>query len=53
VISSVSVGLASIRAYVVSNHLATIPSDGQPIVAENTAFYACDNFRLNGHARTV
>jgi uncharacterized protein (DUF885 family) len=44
VILSVSVGLASIRAYVVSHHLATIPSDVQPIVAETPPFMRATTF---------
>jgi len=44
VILSVSVGLTSIRAYVVSHHLATIPSDVQPIVAETPPFMRATTF---------
>ncbi len=44
VILSVRVGLASIRAYVVSHHLATIPSDVQPIVAETPPFMRATTF---------
>ncbi len=44
VVLSVSVGLASIRAYVVSHHLATIPSDVQPIVAETPPFMRATTF---------
>jgi uncharacterized protein (DUF885 family) len=44
VISSVSAGLSSIRAYVVSHHLARIPSDVEPIVAETPPFMRATTF---------
>jgi uncharacterized protein (DUF885 family) len=44
VISSVRAGLTSIRVYVVSHHLATIPSDVQPIVAETPPFMRATTF---------
>ena len=44
VILSVRIGLASIRAYVVSHHLARIPSDVEPIVAETPPFMRATTF---------
>jgi len=44
VISSVRAGLSSIRAYVVSHHLARIPSDVAPIVAETPPFMRATTF---------
>jgi uncharacterized protein (DUF885 family) len=44
VISSVSAGLSSIRAYVVSHHLARIPSDVAPIVVETPPFMRATTF---------
>jgi uncharacterized protein (DUF885 family) len=44
VIPSVSAGLTSIRAYVVSHHLATIPSNVEPIVAETPPFMRATTF---------
>jgi uncharacterized protein (DUF885 family) len=44
VISSVNAGLSSIRAYVVSHHLARIPSDVAPIVAETPPFMRATTF---------
>jgi uncharacterized protein (DUF885 family) len=44
VISSVSAGLTSIRAYVVSHQLARIPSDVEPIVAETPPFMRATTF---------
>src|SRR5215469_4950988 len=44
VISSVSAGLSSIRTYVVSHHLAKIPSDVAPIVAETPPFMRATTF---------
>jgi uncharacterized protein (DUF885 family) len=44
VISSVSAGLGAIRAYVVSHHLARIPSDVAPIVAETPPFRRATTF---------
>lgn len=44
VISSVSAGLSSIRTYVVARHLARIPSDVAPIVAETPPFMRATTF---------
>jgi len=44
VIKEVNSGLASIRAYVVALHLATIPSEVPPIVAETPPFMRATTF---------
>ena len=44
VISEVNGGLAAIRAYVVEHHLATIPSEVPPIVAETPPFMRATTF---------
>ncbi len=44
VISSVSSGLSAIRDYVVSHHLARVPSDVAPIVAETPPFMRATTF---------
>jgi len=44
VISSVSAGLGAIRDYVVSHHLARVPSDVAPIVAETPPFMRATTF---------
>jgi uncharacterized protein (DUF885 family) len=44
VISSVTAGLSSIRAYVVSHHLARIPSNVAPTVAETPPFMRATTF---------
>jgi uncharacterized protein (DUF885 family) len=44
VISSVSAGLSSIRAYVISHHLARVPSNVEPIVAETPPFMRATTF---------
>src|SRR5208282_2234775 len=44
VIAQVSAGLAAIRAYVVDHHIATIPSEVQPTVAETPPFMRATTF---------
>ena len=44
VIPSVNAGLAAIREYVVSHHIAKIPSDVPPIVAETPPFMRATTF---------
>ncbi len=44
VISSVTTGLESIRAYVVSHHLVRIPSAAKPIVAETPPYMRATTF---------
>ena len=44
VISSVSAGLSSIKAYVISHHLARVPSNVKPIVAETPPFMRATTF---------
>jgi len=44
VISSVSAGLSYIRAYVISHHLARVPSNVEPIVAETPPFMRATTF---------
>ncbi|MGO9607274.1 MAG: DUF885 domain-containing protein [Candidatus Binataceae bacterium] len=44
VIPQVNAGLAAIRAYVVDHHIASIPSEVQPIVAETPPFMRATTF---------
>ena len=52
VLPTVAAGLASIRAYVVAHHIATVPSDVLPMVQE-TPPYARDDVRVDGFSRAV
>ena len=44
VLTEVTGGLAALRAYVIDHHLATIPSEVQPIVAETPPFMRATTF---------